>query len=63
MPNKLKPCPFCGGKAIFYSYDPFDGFQGNWTMYVVKCTSCAATVKGVKAEIVKSTWNRGTDNA
>lgn len=62
MLNKLKPCPFCGGKATSYSYDPFDGYQGNLRMYVVKCTSCGATVKGAKAETVKLKWNRGTDN-
>ena len=62
MPNELKPCPFCGGSAIFYSYDPFDGYQGNNTMYAVECTKCVATVKGITEEIAKSKWNRRTDN-
>lgn len=62
MPNELKTCPFCGGKAIFYSYDPFDGYQGNCTMYAVECTNCVATVKGVTEEIAKSKWNKRANN-
>lgn len=48
MDKQLKPCPFCGGNARIYVYDPFDGYQGNLTTYRVECTKCRANIKNSK---------------
>lgn len=38
----LKPCPFCGGKAVLYGlFVPHDGDEIN--MYVVGCRKCDVT--------------------
>lgn len=63
--NELKPCPFCGGKANVYSYDPYDGYQGNCAVWRVMCCKCKALIqRGTKEEAVAA-WNRSgmiTDN-
>lgn len=60
--TKFKPCPFCGATPIFYSYDPFDGYQGNNTMYAVACLKCSARISENTAEKAKEVWNRRADN-
>ena len=53
---KLKPCPFCGGKAKLVYYYPF--------RYYVSCVVCAAaTVALPSEEAAINTWNRRSDNA
>ena len=56
MLSKLKPCPFCGGKAKLY--------QDITGQYVIQCNVCAATMPSCypnnirwKAEAIKA-WNR-----
>ncbi len=56
MPNELKPCPFCGGKAL----GPTDAWP-----HMITCERCGASVKGFKyagagayEAIVK--WNKRT---
>ena len=56
--TKLKPCPFCGGEATTYSYDPFDGYQGNLTKYVISCTKCAANIETGSKVKSERMWNR-----
>lgn len=54
----LAECPFCAGYAEEDDYDPFDGYQGNNTVYRVKCRKCGAEVCGsTYAEAVRK-WNR-----
>lgn len=59
--EKLKPCPFCGGKAkIIEEYDCLAGIN----VYFIECCDCEATflngnVNKIK-EIVK--WNRRVNN-
>lgn len=60
--TELKPCPFCGGNPIFYSYDPFDGYQGNLTKYAVACVKCTARINANTEEKAKAMWNRRADN-
>lgn len=51
--DKLKPCPFCGGKALLW------GFIG----YVVKCTLCGVeTIIYETEEEATEAWNRRADN-
>lgn len=51
MSEELKPCPFCGGKAILL--DTVDG------EYYVKCKKCGiSTPAWVRAETSMNRWNR-----
>lgn len=47
---ELKPCPFCGGKAEIYSYDPYDGYQGNCAIWRVRCYRCGAFIQELTKE-------------
>lgn len=38
MPEPLKPCPFCGGKATFKTSQCSEDTMETW----VKCTECNA---------------------
>lgn len=59
--EKLKPCPFCGGKAVLSLY---------YGSAKIVCTSCGARTKprGDRREednciaIVKERWNRRVAN-
>ena len=63
MTDKLKPCPFCGGKDISIKpYDPFDGMQGNLTVHRVWCRKCGAQVEQKEVLNAIEYWNRRADN-
>ena len=51
MSDKLKPCPFCGGKAIVSGCDD--------TLWSVICKKCAASIdyNETKQEAIEE-WNR-----
>ena len=53
--TKLKPCPFCGGKARRY--------YGNHDMHGVVCNKCGAKQYGYanQASATKA-WNRRADD-
>lgn len=58
MTNKLKPCPFCGGKAAINEIQ----FGVNRGGSCVECTKCQASTNidfGFKENFV-SNWNRRT---
>lgn len=50
--QKLKPCPFCGGKAKVWE-DLFIRFS--WTTYCVKCG--ASVREGTKEKVIEA-WNK-----
>lgn len=51
---KLKPCPFCGGKAEYMRGDRY-----KW----VHCTSCLATTGNYyTVKDAAQAWNRRADN-
>ena len=51
-------CPFCGGDARAYSYDPYDGYQGDCTVWRVKCLECKLIIqRGTKEKAIEA-WNR-----
>lgn len=58
----IKKCPFCGGSARIYAYDPFDGYQGNLITYRVECTKCWASVKDSNENKAIEAWNRRVDD-
>lgn len=64
-PNKakLKPCLFCGSNAIsIRDYDPFDGYQGNLTVYRVWCRNCGAQVEQKDVMDAIRVWNRRAED-
>lgn len=56
MPNELKPCPFCNGKAEFFYIGRVVG--------IVRCTKCrvSQSVLQVKEDAINA-WNRREYNA
>ena len=38
--NKLKPCPFCGGKAKLDCDIELDGMHNEYAVYSVFCKKC-----------------------
>ena len=60
---KLKPCPFCGGKAECYSDKAYHLEEEEYitkTMCFVVCTECSALVSGNSMESAIDAWNRRT---
>ena len=54
----LKPCPFCGDKVInIYAYDPYNGYQGDCSIYKIMCNRCGAQVQHRKVMEVIKAWN------
>lgn len=54
--QRLEPCPFCGGEAVYVQYD--EGVGPRWR---VCCCVCMATVDPGYAQQkghVQSMWNR-----
>ena len=57
MEEKLKPCPFCGGKAEISPYN------GSKTIVCMNCLCMSAAYKGDNAkEEAVVTWNNRPDN-
>lgn len=56
--NNLKPCPFCGNDQIdMFTYDPFDGYQGDCSTTKIFCTECGASVSAsIEANTIVR-WN------
>lgn len=73
--DELKPCPFCGGKAIEFARN--GRRYNNWIVFV-KCEVCEAQTRVKRAcgdpdddpefweqgpvQAVKDAWNRRTDD-
>ena len=61
MPNELKPCPFCGGKAVLEPFRARKGYEA-----VIQCNGgCLALMRTITydteeeaVEAVKNAWNR-----
>lgn len=57
MIEKLKPCPFCGGKAIL-AYDSSSD-ESCQTMYTVECENCIANISWDTSKLKAiAAWNR-----
>lgn len=63
--NELKPCPFCGGKAIDVCEEGnfFGKAAYSRTYRFVRCRKCNARtgVYGTRPKAIEA-WNRRTDN-
>lgn len=56
MPEELKPCPFCGGKAELILIKGMDEKY-------IKCTNCGvSTLLSIERKTVIREWNRRADN-
>lgn len=62
MQNELKPCPFCGGKAILK--EKYIKGVANRKNYWVVCTKCQTRTQD-RNRVCKALeeWNRRFDNA
>lgn len=40
MENKLKPCPFCGGKAVFQTKSNSSSNRGVGVEFEIECEEC-----------------------
>lgn len=60
MQNKLKPCPFCGGRAIILQTETFFSYP----RYFATCDSCGVETPRVYKTRAKSieAWNRRAYN-
>lgn len=60
MQNKLKHCPFCGGKAIILQTDTFY----SCAKYFATCVSCGVEMPRVcrTREQAIEVWNRRVEN-
>lgn len=54
----LKPCPFCGGEATTWSYDPYDGYQGRNEVYCAGCKTCGVHYSSSTKTTATDKWNR-----
>lgn len=61
MPNKIKPCPFCGNINYLEYGEIFGAGVHKFYIFCKNCDSDGPP-KGTKREARKS-WNRRTDNA
>ena len=53
--TELKPCPFCGGKDIWYVLE--------YDLVYAKCQVCGATGSKYRTMVVaKEAWNRRAEN-
>lgn len=53
---ELKPCPFCGNKAMISWYDiRLDNHSCVWVTFRVECTACGVTKYKEAKYVLKST--------
>ena len=61
---KLRPCPFCGGKAISHYIPPHRHFIADMPDYdgsgFVECCVCTAVLSAATEEDAIKAWNRRT---
>lgn len=67
MSTKLKPCPFCGGKAILEHIEPHShtlikipDYQGE---YFISCSNCTCITSACSKELAVTLWNAREEKA
>lgn len=62
MSIELKPCPFCGGKAVYRKKSGDYGYTPD--IHLVECTRCDAEIRATSLDykdlkdVVVDKWNR-----
>jgi Lar family restriction alleviation protein len=56
---KLKPCPFCGGKAIYVTVQAGPSKEGSYLFYNLRCKSCNAHPPGAYGGIFTTMKENG----
>ena len=61
--EKLKPCPFCGGKGEVYQAPTMLNLEIDDDAYWVQCRNCFSRVGNSYSQVEAiNAWNRRTDN-
>lgn len=69
--DKLKPCPFCGGSALYLEERAFAGIGKIDVLFSVKCVVCGSRTRGsvvndmAEADrkiIASMNWNRRAED-
>lgn len=62
MSEELKPCPFCGGKAVIEVVEPHKHIICKMPVYkggaFIECTECGCAISGETEIEVTEKWNR-----
>lgn len=59
MNEELKRCPCCGSEKItVIRDDPFDGYQGDCSYYIVQCRRCGLRIDRRRKQEAIEAWNR-----
>ena len=62
MNDKLKPCPFCGGKAEMNKIE-YEYYGEDVAKYYVECFSCCSSSdRYLTDRLAVDAWNRRVDN-
>ncbi len=66
--TKLKPCPFCGGKAVLRAAN-YSVFEDSYQKATIECECCGIRTPYMnhflekEREMLVSLWNRRVNNA
>lgn len=69
--DKLKPCPFCGGSALYFEERAFAGLGKVDVLLSVKCVTCGGRTRGIvvndmaeadRKMIASMIWNRRAED-
>lgn len=55
---KLYSCPFCANHEVsIRNYDPYDGYQGDCSRFIIKCEKCGAKIEDRNPTKLVNRWN------
>lgn len=69
--DKLKPCPFCGGKPFCFVEEQTTVMSEPYVRAIVRCTNCEARIQRIKdgyvsestvKNMVIEAWNKRSDD-
>lgn len=59
---ELKPCPFCGGKAVIVCFDMTDENGDDHETYSAECRGCGICTPFTYRENAEELWNRRAED-
>ena len=54
MPNELKPCPFCGGEAVYMDRNT----EPDRPQPTIECIDCSCTMSELSKDFLIESWER-----